>query len=194
MENFRTYTAATVKKANAEISDEIIFSMVKKVVDIYWCKKGFMFFSQDEMEDIRQDAVEKVLKNRHSYNSIKSGPETWISRVTRSSIADACCRKFKMVKTFAPDDIADFKDMAGNLRSDIVESEQVCRLIWKCIGRVGDDYLRICRMQVAGKKQSEIAEELGWTPEKLYVFCSKARVRLKKALGSDFLAEYGISA
>lgn len=204
MENIYTNTNATFTTANGEtVSYQETFESVRKNNEIY-CKTSGKDLSAEEREDLFQDSILKVLKYRKTFDSSKSQAKTWASRIAFNAQRDAYRERNKRLARFVHiPTISDeeeheetfFDRVPGGYSADReVEGKEAVDRIMNAIASLNENYRLILSLHLKGMKPKKMAELIGCTADAAATLLCRARKALKKALGTQFLSEYGIAA
>ena len=203
MENIYTHTTATFTTANGEtLSCEEIFESVRKSIEIY-SKKGGRDLSAEELEDLFQDSIYKALRYCETFDSGKSKLSTWASRIAENAQRDAFREHNRRVALFVHSEgygedaepegsIFDCIPSGDSADRESEESEAMDRIM-EAIGSLKENYRFIITLQLDGMKPKKMAEVIGCSADAASILLFRARKALKRALGSSFLAEYGIA-
>lgn len=205
MEKIYTNTNATFTAANGEVvSYQEVFDSVRKNIAKYATEKGRLMSAED-LEDIFQESILKALMYSNSFNPDKAKVQTWASRIAKNSQIDAYKRKVKRECTFVPlesSNTDDDKYIAAEIESaaggywadhDLEVSENYHR-IENAINSLKESYRFIISLQLEKMKPKDMAKIIGCTADAASTLLYRAHKALKKALGRDLLAEYGIAA
>lgn len=201
MENIYTKTNATFTTANGETgSYQEIFESLRKNNEIY-CKTSGRDLSA---EDLFQDSTLKALKYCRTFDSSKSQAKTWAGRIAVNAQRDAYRERNKHLARFVHiPTISDeeeheetfFDRVHGGYSADReVEGKEAVDRIMNAIASLNENYQRIISLHLKGMKPKKMAELIGCTADAAATLLCRARKALKKALGTQFLSEYGIAA
>lgn len=201
MENIYTKTNATFTTANGETgSYQEIFESLRKNNEIY-CKTSGRDLSA---EDLFQDSTLKALKYCRTFDSSKSQAKTWAGRIAVNAQRDAYRERNKRLARFVHiPTISDeeeheetfFDRVPGGYSADReVEGKEAVDRIMNAIASLNENYQRIISLHLKGMKPKKMAELIGCTADAAATLLCRARKALKKALGTQFLSEYGIAA
>lgn len=204
MENIYTNTNATFTTANGEtVSYQEIFESVRKNIEIYSRACG-RALSAEELEDLFQDAILKALKYCRTFDSSKSQAKTWAGRITVNAQRDAYrernrrLARFVHIPTQSDEDehkVTFIDRVSGGYSADReVEGKEAVDRIMSAISSLNENYQFILSLQLEGMKPKKMAELIGCTADAAATLLCRARKALKKALGTQFLSEYGIAA
>lgn len=209
MENLKTRTDATFTAANGEtVSYNEIFDGIRKSVEVYGNTNGGELSAQD-LEDIFQNSAYKALRYAGSFNPAKEGKrasaKTYGSRIAQNCCKDAIQRYKRDQSMFTPfttlnqdgDEIDEDYNEAyaadGCYAADYeMESNEALDRINSAIASLSENYRLIILLQQNGVKPEKMAEEIGCPAGVVYTLLCRARKALKKKLGWEFLAQYGI--
>lgn len=201
MENIYTKTNATFTTANGETgSYQEIFESLRKNNEIY-CKTSGRDLSA---EDLFQDSTLKALKYCRTFDSSKSQAKTWAGRIAVNAQRDAYREhnkrlvRFVHIPTISDEEEHEetfFDRVPGGYSADReVEGKEAVDRIMNAIASLNENYQRIISLHLKGMKPKKMAELIGCTADAAATHLCRARKALKKALGTQFLSEYGIAA
>lgn len=201
MENIYTKTNATFTTANGETgSYQEIFESLRKNNEIY-CKTSGRDLSA---EDLFQDSTLKALKYCRTFDSSKSQAKTWAGRIAVNAQRDAYrehnkrLARFVHIPTISDEEEHEetfFDRVPGGYSADReVEGKEAVDRIMNAIASLNENYQRIISLHLKGMKPKKMAELIGCTADAAATLLCRARKALKKALGTQFLSEYGIAA
>lgn len=201
MENIYTNTNATFTTANGETgSYQEIFESLRKSNEIY-CKTSGRDLSA---EDLFQDSTLKALKYCRTFDSSKSQAKTWAGRIAVNAQRDAYREhnkrlvRFVHIPTISDEEEHEetfFDRVPGGYSADReVEGKEAVDRIMNAIASLNENYQRIISLHLKGMKPKKMAELIGCTADAAATLLCRARKALKKALGTQFLSEYGIAA
>jgi RNA polymerase sigma-70 factor (ECF subfamily) len=156
-----------------------------------------------DLEDLSQDIVYKVLKYIDSFNPGKSSLRTWVARISDNCFKDALRVFIRRQQTFTSymregmdgEYILPAVEFApGGPEADAeIESAQSIERIEKAIDGLEEKRRHIVSLLEKDMKPGKMAELIGCPPETVYSSLHSARKVLRKKLGRDFLAEYGVA-
>lgn len=201
MENIYTKTNATFTTANGETgSYQEIFESLRKNNEIY-CKTSGRDLSA---EDLFQDSTLKALKYCRTFDSSKSQAKTWAGRIAVNAQRDAYREhnkrlvRFVHIPTISDEEEHEetfFDRVPSGYSADReVEGKEAVDRIMNAIASLNENYQRIISLHLKGMKPKKMAELIGCTADAAATLLCRARKALKKALGTQFLSEYGIAA
>lgn len=87
-------TESTFAGKGQQVSNNAIIEAVQKAVAAYG-KYGSHRIPDRDIQDVTQDAFLKAFKSIGSYDSSKSGIQTWVSKVAYSCVCDYWCDRAK---------------------------------------------------------------------------------------------------
>ena len=179
-----------------------IFEGILANVETYG-KTGGSRLAGQSLEDIFQNAALKAVRSHGTYDETRSAPATWGSRIADHCETDSFNRELKRCVSFASLEIPDrtafsavLKD-PDRLASDESEADSRIRTteaedyIMSKIASLNDSYRSILALQLQGLRPSKMAEALGCTPGVAATTLCRARKALRRALGKQFLGEFG---
>lgn len=213
MENIYTNTDATFTAANGQTFPlKKVFDAVRKSIEVYG-KKGGQILSSEDLEDLFQDTILKVLKYSGSFDPERASLSTWVGQIVASCKTDAYKRAMKQAVTYrryeslqeCPDEdggeaewLVDPKvssvrsmELAPNRAIETKEAEEE---IWAALGSLKENYQHILDLSSRGLKPQGMAEVLGCTPDAAATLLHRARKALAKKLDTSLLSDYGIAA
>jgi len=205
MKNICTHTNATFTTADGKtFSYQEIFESVKTSVEIYGSTGGRLL-SVEDLEDLFQDAILKVLRYHGGYDPGKSQLKTWAAVISRSAQVDAYKKRLKQLVMFvdpeqpceegAEPDGSFFDRVPGGSQADLeVEGNEAMDRIMKAIDSLCENYRFVISLQLEEMKPQKMAEVIGCTADAAGTRLFRARNALLKRLGKPFLSEYGIVA
>ena len=204
--SIHTETNASFTTASGEtVSCQEIFESVRKSVEIYGKTAG-RCLGPEALEDLFQDAVEKVLKYRDSYDPAKSKVTTWVNRIVANCQADAFRKYMRRSTHFVPIVCRDRKGdeyinpMAESAGAGFeawqqAEMNEADELITKATDSLNENYRFAINLQREGLKPKQMAEIIGCTPDAAATLLCRARKALRKELGRNSPDDnYGIAA
>ena len=203
MENISTRTNATFTAANgATCSYQEVFDAARKSVEIYG-KTGGRELSVQALEDLFQNIVVKVLLHHKTFDPGKAQIRTWAGKIAANAQRDAFREHNRHIARFVhpgvvndeDDEVLFFDSLEGGYAADReVEGNEAVDRIMKAIGSLSESHQFIISLQMEGMKPKKMAELIGCTPNAAATLLCRARKALNMALGSRFLANYGIAA
>lgn len=161
--------------------------------------------SEEDMEDLYQEACIKCFRSAGSYDPGKSPLSAYFSRIAENCGRDACRRKNRQNAAFVRygawnaetgeeflnPAVAGYRgdefEADRNLWSE--EAELMCRM---ALDSLNERYRTVLRLHAEGAKPAEVAEVVGCTKDAAYLLLCRARKAFAKKLGPGFLAEHGI--
>lgn len=179
-----------------------IFEGILANVETYGKTCGGRLAGQS-LEDIFQNAAMKAVRSHGTYDESRSAPATWGSRIADHCETDSFNREFRRSVTFTSLEIPDRKAGTAVLKdTDRLagdESEADSRIrtteaedyIMSRIASLNESYRHILALQLQGLRPSKMAEALGCTPGVAATTLCRARKALRRALGEQFLGEFG---
>jgi RNA polymerase sigma factor (sigma-70 family) len=220
--NIRTATNETITTKNGSIVRfEDILEGIRKNVEIYGFNGG-RDLSDEDLEDIFQTAATKAWRSVTGFDPDKchSYPQAYGYKIALLAERDA----YKKVMTYRANftslsavksknkdgkeyDLLDVPTLKGKYKSsefdarrctqsaesDIVSRENMS-YIMDAMDSLNERYRTVIRLKAEGYKPREIAEMTGETPEVVTTTLFRARQAMKKALGPEFLSEFGLCA
>lgn len=204
MKTIYTNTHATFTTANGEtVSYQEVFESIRKSVEIYG-KTGGRSLSAEDLEDLFQDSILKALKYCRTFDPSKSQVKTWAGRIAFNAQRDAFREHNKHNALFVHPTTqfneerleGSYFDMVagGHLASHEVEGKEAMDRIMRAIGSLNENYQFIISLKSEGMTPRKMAKLIGCSASAAYTLLCRARKALKKVLGTEFLAEYGIAA
>lgn len=206
--NYKTTTHETFTTSDGRIVRyEDIFDGIDNRVRHYGANGGKDLPRQD-LEDIFQDAATKVIANQASFNLDKCHgfPQAYGYQVATFQERDAFRKAERRRKTFTSfertnedDETFDALDKLGCCDEAYepdreLESKEAQAYIWDKMDSLSERYRQVLTLAANGEKPREIAKILGCKPTEVSMTLFRARQALKKALGPDFLRQYGYCA
>jgi RNA polymerase sigma factor (sigma-70 family) len=205
MKDIYTRTNAAFTTVNGEyVPYQEVFDSIKRSVEIYG-RTGGKDLSAQELEDLFQDCVLKALKYKESYDPNKAKPQTWAGKIAKRAQWDAFREHNRLLDTYVhpnpphsdkdEETIGFFDQLDGGFATDgEVETSEAMERIQSAISSLSENYQFIISLQMNGLKPKKMAELIGCTSDAAATLLCRARKALKKALGAEFLADYGIAA
>ena len=185
-------------------------STILEILDAVRSRVAFLGYtkgrclSEDDLEDLSQDIILKVLKYIDSYNPEKSSLRTWVARITDNCFKDVLGDFIRRRQTFTPytregadgEYILPTAELAPECwQSDSgIETDQCMAYIADAVGSLGVNQSRVISLLEEGIKPNRMAELIGCTPQDVYNWLCRGRKALGKKLGKCFLSEYGIAS
>ena len=209
--SFQTTTSATFNTRDGRtVRLEEVFEGIDNTISSFIHQDGNRMSGEEleDMKDAAQDAAVKVLENldRFDLDKCHGKPQVFGYCVARSKALDALERADRRRTIFTPlvrtnQDGEECVPQAllgyhgDEFEPDAqLESKENLAYIKGKMNSLNDRYRRIIELAADGHKPREIAKILGCTPKEASMTLFRARQAMKKALGPEFLSEYGISA
>ena len=221
--NLNTATNETVTTTSGStVRFEEILEGIRKNVEIYGFHGG-RDFSDEELEDLFQDAASKAWRAITGFDPDKchSCPQAYGYKIATLAERDAYKKAMAYRARFTPlssvkarnkdgEEYGSLLDMPapmGNHKSsesdaerctqsaesDFVSKENVS-YIMDAMNSLNERYRTVIRLTAEGYKPRDIAKMTGETPEVVSMTLFRARQAMKKALGPEFLSEFGLCA
>lgn len=134
--------------------------------------------SQEEAEDVVQDTMERLWRERDSFSLINS-IEAWTLRLVRNLSLDRLKRSGR--NTVALDAERDAAPVAGTDQQ--VEMEEKMRIVREAMDRLPEIQRSIMQLRdIEGKTYTEIAEILQISESQVKVYLHRGREKVKKSL------------
>lgn len=172
------------------------------------------FFSEQDIEDITQDAICRACCFYSSFDPEKGKLSTWVTTIATNCVIDAVDYRIKRLKISFPlilkndvdgdeferDEVCDPRkgfntDMADiycDWEADtIYERAEIAEAVGKAICSLPERSRKIERMSLAGYEPREIAEMEDCTSNAISICLYKNHSKMKDSL-SDFADEYGL--
>lgn len=181
-----------------------VFAGILSNVERYGRTSGRALDGED-LKDTFQNAALKAVRSHGSFDPGLSSPSTWGSRIAGNCEKDTYREADRRGRTFTSlvqdtgSAEASLPQPMAAYRSDEFEADCAIRsseaesLVWEKIGTLNRDYQRLLILRIEGMKSEEMAKAVGREPEYVYRTLNRARKALARALGKDFLAEYGLA-
>ena len=203
MKNIYTHTNATFTTANGETASyQEVFESVKTSTEIYG-RTGGKDLSAEELEDLFQDSILKALKYCGTFDAGKAQAKTWAGKIAFNAQRNAFREHNKQIARYVHPYMVDedgesegyfFCTVADGYSVDRdVEGSEATDRIMEAIGSLQENHQFIISLQMEGLKPKQMAELIGCSASNASILLFRARKALKKALGKDFLSEYGIA-
>lgn len=152
---------AAIEQAWVEYKDKLLSYVRAKIA------------AREDAEDILNDVFEKLLKTACD-NGIPDNPASWLYSVTRNSIVDYY--RAKKPTEQLPEDLVD-----SEKESDAVQQLSQCML--PMINALPEDYrLPLILSEIEGRKQKEVAQELGLTLAAVKSRILRGKEKLQKSM------------
>ena len=205
MENIYTNANSSFTTANGKtVNCKSIFDAIEKSVEIKGGRHVGLL-EEDQLKDVKQDAIKKALEKLDTFDPSKSRPQTWAGTIGRNTLNDAVDSRVRRLGRPTPleyrtpegeEYITPKVELAaGGCAADReIESKEACQIIENAIASLTDSYRRIILLAMRGKQPKQIAKILGCTPADARTLLCRARKALKEKLGREFLADYGYAA
>ncbi|MBP5196076.1 MAG: RNA polymerase sigma factor [Bacteroidaceae bacterium] len=134
--------------------------------------------SQEEAEDVVQDTMERLWRERDNFSLINS-IEAWTLRLVRNLSIDRLKRSGR--NTVALDAERDAAPVAGTDQQ--VEMEEKMRIVREAMDRLPEIQRSIMQLRdIEGKTYTEIAEILQISESQVKVYLHRGREKVKKSL------------
>ena len=185
-------------------------STILEILDAVRSRVAFLGYTkgrclcEDDLEDLSQDIILKVLKYIDSYNPEKSSLRTWVARITDNCFKDALGDFIRRRQTFTPytregadgEYILPTAELAPECwQSDSeIETDQCMERIYAAVESLGVNQRRVISLLDEGVKPGRMTELIGCAPQDVYNWLFRGRNALSKKLGKVFLSEYGIAS
>ena len=224
MKNYSlTSTNVTITtKDGRTVRFEDILEGIRKNVEIYGFKGGSEL-SEEDLEDIFQTAAMKAWRSSQGFDLAKCHgcPQAYGYKVATLVERDAYKKAMTHTVHFKPlssvksknkdgkeyDSILDIPMPKGkysdkelnserctrSAENDVVSKENVARIM-DAVDSLNERYGTVIRLTAQGYKPREIAKMTGETPEVVTTTLFRARQAMKRALGPEFLSEFGLCA
>jgi RNA polymerase sigma factor (sigma-70 family) len=224
MKNYSpTSTNVTITtKDGRTVRFEDILEGIRKNVEIYGFKGGSEL-SDEDLEDIFQTAARKAWRSVTGFDPEKchSCPQAYGYRIASLVERDVFKKALTHKEHFIPlssvksknkdgkeyDTLLDIPMPKGryhssgldaerctqSAESDIISRENVS-YIMGAMDSLNERYRTVIRLTAEGYKPREIAKMTGETPEVVTTTLFRARQAMKRALGPEFLSEFGLCA
>ena len=221
--NIRTATNETIiTNSGSTVRFEDILEGIRKNVEIYGFNGG-KDLSDEELEDIFQTAARKAWRSVTGFDPDKchSCPQAYGYKIASLVERDAFKKAMTYRVHFTPLSSVKSKNKDGkeyeslldvpapkgkdyssefdterctqSAESDIVSRENVS-YIMDAMDSLNERYGNVIRLTAKGYKPREIAKMTGETPEVVTTTLFRARQAMKRALGPEFLSEFGLCA
>ena len=167
-----------ISKASSASLDSAAWSKVKSIIDnavSYFNATHSHPFTKEEVEDISQDIIIRVMERFDQFNPSKSSLSTWISRVTHNYCVDVL--KATPSVSFVPfDDVMNYSlRTSSSPEEEYVEMERLefenKRHQWlnRSINSLKPRERKIMRLTLVGRKPRDIAQILNATPNSIRI-------------------------
>ncbi|MGN1233431.1 MAG: RNA polymerase sigma factor [Candidatus Cryptobacteroides sp.] len=169
---------------------EIHYSVLINAVDSYLphLKSRHHIIDTSLLNDIRQDALMKIVRSAGSYDSTKGTPDVWARRIARNCAIDAF--KYNSRNVHSVPELCD-EDHGPDY---IISGREGIERIFNLINSLKNEKFRIAlTMKSSGNDNAEIAKILGTSVKNATTIVCRARAALKKKLGKEYLSMFGIA-
>ena len=187
---FQTSDTFTTK-SGAAVRFEDIFEGISKEISRYRYKGG-RHLSDEEIEDLRQEAFKKAIISIGSYDPERSFgcPQAYGYAVARN------CEKNVFRKTAKRDSVlsSQMTECEGGeeFSSDReLTSKEAVSYIKDKIATLPDNQRKVLELSIQGVEPERISQILGCSQNAVYSRLCRAKQALTEALGKEFLSEYG---
>jgi len=192
-----------VSFGNQNFSGDELTKIAQRAV--YGILKGNakLHLSVDDIEDVCQDVLYKMLKARSAFDPNRASVRTWVSKIAYNCIVDTVEKRVRGPKTISLTPIMDGyndEDCRTNLvdllaRADAdFECVTDIELVNQAKASLSKKHRLVLELRDAGYKPSAIADELGITPNAASILLNRARKALMEKLGYRFLNDYCVVA
>lgn len=161
--------------------------------------------SREDREDLFQEAALGVVRSRSGFDPGRGNrcPQAYGAMAARNCAKDAFARNARRSAAFTPlevrDEDGDYVTPASlsGLRDDgcgadgNLESSEALAYIEEKIASLSERYRKVITLQRHGYRPRHMAVILGCTPSVASLTLFRARKALLRALGAEFLSEYG---
>lgn len=205
MKNNTTTNATTSINAHNNIPEKEIMYATRKSCEVL-ARTGKWRMSVEDLEDLTQDTIYKVLGRWNTYDPTRSKLSTWVGVIAKSCYFDALKREMKRNALFTPlesynrdgDEYIDsaIEFAASGYEADReVESKESLSRICNVVDSLPENQRYILKLHVDEEmKPKQMAEHIGCTANAAATHLHRARKIVKRRLGDDFLEENGIAA
>lgn len=205
-----TKTESTFAGNGQQVSYNAICKAASLAVAAY-NKRKLCTIPEYDIPDIVNETVTKALEAIDSYDSSKSGIETWTSTIAHNCICDYWEGRAKRegwgydkISSYSDNESGDIEDeyctyrrstkgapLLDNLYSDSDPAEEVSReelkgWLYSHIDRLPDKSKSIIELHLAGIKPAQIAAQLGCTSNAVSVNLHRAIEALKKMAEDEY--------
>lgn len=177
MEKLNTRTTDTFITADGKTARyQDIFDGIAANVRVYGFNDG-KGMSREDLEDIFQDAAYKAIRSKGSYDTTRSAPRTYGSRIAGNCEKDAFRKAARRASLFTsleeendegdvivPTEVATAFGGGGFEADREVESREALSYIERKIAGLDENYRFILRLHLRGLKPKKMAEVIGCTP------------------------------
>lgn len=206
MTNFNTNTTETFTTTDGQtIRYQDIFEGIASYIRVF-ATRGGSGMSDEDLEDLYQNACYKAVKYHESFNPKFASPKTYGSRIAENCAKDALRGFIRQRDTFTsmemegkdgevyePECVAWYRgdefEADAELRSNEAKS-----YLEQALDSLNENYRYVLELNRQGLTPKEIAEEIGCTPGAAATLLCRGRKAYAKALGRHFLREYGMCA
>lgn len=205
MKNIHINTTATFTAANGQtVHYEDIFTGIAANIEAYSPKDGW-YLREEDKEDLAQDCFLRVVRSHGSYNPALSSPRTYGNRIAENCEKDTFVKAARRAITFVPFELKDedgeeyvptqFSACGEEFEADREAiSHEALSYIKEKMASLSESYRQVLELHLKGLKPKKMAERLGCTPSAAATLLCRARKALAKALGRQFLSDYGLCA
>ena len=189
----RTATGETFTTSTGRIvCYQDIFVGIDREITRY-ARKGGRYLTREDIDDLRQDAFEKAVRCKDSYDPGKcnNNPGIFGYQIAVSCEHDLYRKKQRYASVFVPDEIPDGYSDEFNADYSLESGESVA-LIRESVDSLEDKQREAVRLRAANVRPQEIAEILGCTSSAVSSRLFRAKEALALKLGSGFLSEFGV--
>ena len=203
--NTSTRATTSINNRNSNIPSMEIMDAARKSCEVF-ARTGKWRMSAEDLEDLTQDTIYKVLGRWNTYDPTRSKLSTWVGVIAKSCYFDALKREMKRNALFTPlesynrdgDEYidSDIEFAASGYEADReVESKESLSRICNVVDSLPENQRYILKLHMdKGMKPKQMAEEIGCTANAAATHLCRARKIVKRRLGDDFLEENGIAA
>ena len=206
MRKLQTYTTDTFTTSDGQtVRYQDIFDGIAAYVQVF-ATKGGRGMSDEDLENLFQTACYKAVRYHGSYNPKFASPKTYGSRIAENCAKDALKAYIRQRDTFTsmemenkdgdtfePEEVAWFRGDEFEADAD-VRFKETESLVDEKMDSLNVNYRYILSLHLQGLTPKEMAKEIGCTPGAAATLLCRARKALAKALGTQFLREYGMCA
>ncbi len=173
----------------------------------YLAAHGGSSLSKEDIQDLAQDAFLRAVLYHGSFKpELCRKPQDFGNRIAENCKRDALQKAERLSGRFARLESTDFDGdeyvpmEIACCRSDefeadrAIETEELEDRVSRAIGTLREPDRTLVTMSLEGYKTGEIAERLGLDPGITYTRLCRAKKALRKALGADFMDDFGLCA
>jgi len=203
MKGISTSTTDTFITSSGEtVRYEDIFEGILKNIETYGTSGGSRLRG-DTLKDIFQNAALRAVRSHGTYDESLSAPSTWGSRIAGNCETDTFRVELKRGALFSPlgENGIGAEDSVGGAAARLsgdeyeadrsIRSAEAERYILSAIASLNESYRDIITLRLLGLKVSGMARVLGCPPGVASTKLCRARKALRRALGKEFLGEFG---